>query len=158
MAYRCYNIPCYQLFSFLKSGFLRRTFRLDIISSQINDMKPILFCLNYGELLQPSVLKFKYILLSIFPFKWPCERSVYSHELKYFIDELGDELMSVYNSINACCLTKQSRNLVGPIKSIFENVILVLSFFVASVFANSSYAAQFQTYFDEDIFFVITAC
>jgi hypothetical protein len=49
--------------------------------------------------------------------------------LRYFIDELRDEVMSVYNLINACCLTKQSRNLAGTIKSIIENVIMVPFFF-----------------------------
>lgn len=76
--------------------------------------------------------------------------------MRYFIDELGDEVMSVYNLINVCCLTKQSRNLVGTIKSIIENVIVVL-FFVVLLFENNSYAVQFRMCFDEDILFMITA-
>jgi len=65
-------------------------------------------------------------LNKFFPLKWSRDHSVYSHERRYFIDELGDGVMSVYNLINACCLTKQSRNLVGTIKSIIQNVIVVL--------------------------------
>jgi len=77
--------------------------------------------------------------------------------MRYFIDERGDKVMSVYDLINACCLTKQSRNLVGTIKSIIQNVIVVL-FFVVVLFENSIYAVQFRMCFDEDILFMITAC
>jgi len=70
MAYCCYRIPCYQLFSFLSSDYFRRTLALDIISSQINDPKPIPFCLNNGESLPSYVLKFKYILNKFFPLKF----------------------------------------------------------------------------------------
>jgi hypothetical protein len=59
--------------------------------------------------------------------------------MRCFIDELGDEVLSVGNLINACCLTKQSRNLVGTIKSVIERVIVVL-FFVVAAFGNNSYA------------------
>jgi len=103
-------------------------FRLDTISSQINDLKPILFCLNYGELLRPNVLKSKNTHLQIFfPFKWSRDPSVYSHEMRYFIDYLGDEVMSVYNLINACCLTKKSRNLAGTIESIIQYVCVCVA-------------------------------
>jgi hypothetical protein len=121
------------------ANIFRRTLSLDIISSQINDLKPIPFCLNYGELLPSNLLKFKYTLKQNFPLKWSRDRSVYSHEMRYFIDELSDEVMSVYNIINACCLTKQSINLVCTINSITENVNLV-SFFVVVVVENNSYA------------------
>jgi hypothetical protein len=127
-------------FPFWAATIFRRTLSLDIISSQINDQKPIPFCLSYGESLPSNVLKLKYTLKQNFPLKWSRDRSVYSHEMRYFIDELGDEVMSVYIIINACCLTKQSINLVCTINSITENVNLVLFFVVVVVFENNSYA------------------
>ena len=143
-------------FPFWTATFFRQTLLLDIILSQINNLKPILFCLNYVELFPQNVLKFKYTLKQIFPLKWSLDRSVYSHEMRYFIDELGGEVTSVCNLINACCLTKQSRNLVATIKNIIWNVIVVL--FPSIRIRKTRYAVQFWMCFDQDILFMITAC